>query len=142
MPTNYDPAKLIQVLAGIPITGYADGTFVTVVRNEDSFTLRVGATGEACRARSNNKSARITFTLLQSSATNDLLSGLSNLDEMSPGGDGIGPYSLNDLFGSTKLIAEKAWIVKPADVTYSQDVETREWTIETDSLTGNVGGNI
>jgi len=140
----YDPAQISLVAVGIPVSGFAEGTFVTVERNADSFNLTVGSDGDSCRARSNNKSGRITFTLLQSSLTNQLLSAAVNLDEISPSGDAIGPSQIKDnssTTATTLVFAEKSWIVKPANVEYSNEVTTREWIVETDDLVMNVGGN-
>lgn len=139
---NYDPATVIAVFAGIPLQGFADGTFISVEQNEDSFSLTVGADGEGCRSKTNNQSARITLTLLQSSLTNDALSAIHNVDLNSPLGDGIGPFLLKDLSGTTLLAAEKAWIVRFPASTYSRDPESREWIFETDLLVQNVGGNL
>lgn len=139
---NYDPAGMVIVFAGIPITGFADGTYVSVEQNEDSYSLVVGADGEGCRSKTNNRSGRITLTLLQSSAVNDLLSALHNVDINSPLGDGIGPFLMKDITGTTVVAAEKAWIVRQATSTYSRDPESREWIIESDYLVQNVGGNL
>lgn len=137
---NYDAKKVIQVFNNIPILGYADGTFVSVERNEDSFELTVGSDSEGCRSQVNNFSGRVTFTLGQWSATNDLLSALLTVDELT--GNGIGPYILKDLKGTTLVTAESAWIVKPANIEYDRSPTSREWIIESDRLIMAVGGNI
>jgi hypothetical protein len=49
MSQTYDPSMIVASFLGIPISGYADGTFVAVERNNESFTLMVGAGGEAAR---------------------------------------------------------------------------------------------
>lgn len=137
----YDPAAVTQILGTIPISGYADGTFISVEWNEDAFNLTVGVDKEACRAKTNNVSATITCTLLQSSITNDLLCALHQVDLNTPNGDGVVPYLLKDLTGRTLLTAETAWIRKMASVSFSKEAESREWVIETDALIGLVGGN-
>jgi hypothetical protein len=138
---KYDP-KAVSVIFGGPITGFADGTFVNVAFNEDLFNLVIGADGEACRSKTNNLSARITITLLQSSASNTFLSAAHNVDLNSPLGDGIVPFFLKDLSGDTIMAAENAWVVKPADTEYAREPGSREWTIETDNMQFNVGGNL
>ena len=138
--TTYGPEEGALIF-GAPITGYADGTFISIEQNEDDFTLTVGADGDACRAKTNNKSARMTITLLQSSASNDALSVIRGLDITTPSGDGILPFIWKDLSGRTFCVAEKAWIVKPPTVVYSRGVEAREWVLETDAMLWNVGGN-
>lgn len=140
---TYDAAQVAMVFSGIPILGIAEGTFVSCERNEDSFTLYTGASGEAARAKTNNRSGRITFTLMQTSATNDLLSAVANIDENSPSGDGIGPFLMKDLTGRTIVAAEKAWIVKQPTTNFAGEAsENREWVLETDELLFLlVGGN-
>lgn len=137
----YDAKAVSMIFAGIPISGLAEDTFVNVVRNEDSFSLMVGADGEATRAKTNNRSGRVTFTVQQSSDSNDLLSALHVADEISSAGDGIGPLLIKDLSGRTLITAEKAWIVKPPDTGFGRDVATREWVVETDALVMVVAGN-
>ena len=60
---TYDPKQISVIVGGAIISGFADGEFVTTERNEDAFTLNVGADGEGGRVKSNNKSGRITLTL-------------------------------------------------------------------------------
>ncbi len=139
--TTYDPDDVSAVFAGIPIAGYADGTFVEIEQDEDDFSLTVGSDGEACRAKTNNRAASMTVTLLQSSATNDLLSAKRNADILTPSGDGIGAFMVKDNSGTTVCNAQKAWIVKPPAVVYSRGVEARAWTFKTDSMDWFVGGN-
>lgn len=139
--STYDPSQVAIVFAGIPITGFADGTFLNVEQNEDSFTLQVGTDGDGCRSKSNNRSGRVTFTLGQWSACNDLLSALHNLDVNTPNGDGIGPLLIKDLSGTSMYIAEKAWITKPPAAGFGREAESREWIIETLDLEQHHGSN-
>lgn len=142
MTKNYDPNQIVQSFAGIPILGYAKGTFVNVAFNADAFNLTVGSSGEGCRAKTNDRSMIVTFTLLQSTQTNDLLSAIHNVDLLSPNGDGVGPYLLKDLQGTTLYTAETMWIKKFADLSYSDEVDARVWTLETDAGLANIGGNL
>ncbi len=138
---TYDPSQVTIIFAGVPVSGFGEGTFVSVERNEDSFALQVGADGEATRAKSNNRSGTVTVTLIQSSIVNDAFSALVALDENSPGGDGIGPLLIKDLSGRTLVAAETAWIRKPATVEFAREATEREWVIETDRLNIFAGGN-
>ena len=138
---TYSADEVIVTWGEIIFSGFADGTFVTVEQNEDSFALMVGADGDACRSKSNNRSGRMTATLLQSSGTNDLLSAAHNIDIQSPSGDGIKTLLVKDNTGRTLHTAENAWIVKPATTSFARETENREWTLETDNLQSFVGGN-
>ena len=138
---TYDPSQVALVAVVVPVSGFAEGTFITAERNEDSFNLSVGSDGESCRTRSNNKSGRITFVLQQSAAVNVLLSAVINADEITPSGDSIAPSTVTDTTGTTIIFAENSWFVRPANVEYSNETSTREWIIETDNLVMNIGGN-
>ncbi len=136
---TYDPKAVEIIFAGIPIEGFADGTFITVTRDNPSFNSLVGSDGEGARALTNDKSGTVTLTLLQTSVTNAALSAVINLDENT--GDGVAPLLIKDNSGTTLSSAETAWLEKPADVEYGREIANREWTIKTDSLEIVHGGN-
>jgi hypothetical protein len=139
---TYDPKMVAVVFRGIPITGFADGTFVTVEHNNDMFTLQVGADGHATRTKSNDNSGKITVTLTQSSPSNDPLTAIHNADRLAPKGVGIGPIQVKDLSGSSLHSAPTAWIMKPPSSAYAKDPQTREWVFETNELSNNPGSNL
>jgi hypothetical protein len=136
---TFDPANVTVVFAGIIVEGYADGSFITAARNNPMFNLKMGSSGEGARAKSNDKSGLVTLTLMQSSASNALLSAQAELDELQ--NDGVGSLLIKDLLGTTLVSAETAWLRKPSDVEYSNEITGRQWEIETDALNMFVGGN-
>lgn len=136
---QYDPAQVIVNVGGRDISGFADGTFVRCARNADAFTLAVGADGESTRAKSNNRSGRITITLQQSSPSNDYLNSLAEADEKT--NSGAVPAMVKDALGTTKANAKKAWVVKRPDGENAKEVQNREWVLETGNLEYDVGGN-
>lgn len=136
---TYDPSQVAIILGGFAMTGFADGSFVTVARNADAFALHIGTDGEGTRAKSSNKSGRITLTLSQSSDSNSILSGLATADELS--NNGIFPVLIKDNSGLSLYSAETAWIVKVPDSEFGRELGSREWIIETDNLVTFVAGN-
>jgi hypothetical protein len=137
----YDPASVLMSFAGIPIRGFADGTMVNIEFNEDAFSLQMGTDGEGTRSKTNNRSAKVTISLMQSSDTNDLLSGVHTLDLNSPGGDGVGPLLIKDGQGRSLFLAEKAWIMKSPGAEYGREATAREWVFEMSELIAVYGGN-
>ena len=136
--TTYDPSSIVASFAGVPLSGFADGTFVSVERSNDSFTLMVGAGGEAARSRSRNSSGKVTFTLMGTGVVNDLLSAVWRADELSA--TGVGSFILKDLNGTTLCAANNAWIVKPPKIEFGKEISTREWVIECESVYMKAGG--
>ncbi len=138
---TYDAKEVALIFAGFPISGFADGAFVTVDQTEDSFSLVVGSDGEGARSKNNNRSATITFTLLQTSESNAFLAASHNIDIRSPNGDGIGPVFVKDNSGNSLYTADKAWVRKPPAAEFGREVGSREWTIESHELINVTAGN-
>ena len=136
---TYNPKEVAVIVAGRIIGGFADGTFVGVERNNDSWTLSVGADGEGTRSKSSDRSGRFTITLNQSSESNEYLSELEIADDLS--GTGTFPVLIKDNSGTSIYEAETAWIVKPAGAPFGKESDNREWIIETDYLRVFTGKN-
>ena len=136
---TYDPKKVSVIIGGHIVTGYADGAFVTAARNNDTWTRVGGADGEQTRAKSNDKSGRITITLMQSSNSNAVLQGFMTADETA--NSGLIPALIKDVNGTDICSAELGWLVKPADRGFAKENSNREWIYETSELQF-VGGGI
>jgi hypothetical protein len=139
-PALYDPADYKIVVHGVPITGFADGTFVAVERNEDTFKLSIGANGDPVRSKSHNRSGKITVTLMQNHPDNDFLSQRAILDEQTSAA--IGPTLMKHLRGSTSYNAPNSWITKMPKAEHGKEAGNIEWVIETDALEMFIGGNV
>lgn len=135
---QYDPKKVIITFGGAIMSGFADGTFLTVTRREDAWSLQIGTDGEGTRSKSNNRSGSFELVLMQSSSSNDVLSALAEADELTNAG--VFPALVKDVNGSSLYSAETAWIVKIADSEFGRDAGPRTWKIETNELIVFVGG--
>lgn len=136
---NFDPKKIAVTVAGQLIHGFAKGTFVKIGRDEDGFSLMVGADGESTRAKNANKAGKFTFTLLATSASNDYLTSLHLADELS--GQSTFAVMVKDNRGTSLYAAATAWVVKPADAEWGVEAAQREWVIQTDELLPFAGGS-
>lgn len=135
---QYDPKNVSVIVGGKIMSGFSDGSWLKIVRNEDGWSLKVGVDGEGTRARNNNKSGRIELELMQSSGSNDDLSNFAALDEST--GTGAVPVLIKDNNGTTLATALTAWVKKFADGDFSKEVSARKWIIETDTLNVFIGG--
>jgi hypothetical protein len=134
-----DPKLFHITVAGRALSGFADGTYIRVERRNPTYSLTVGADGEAARAKSNDKSGSVTVTLIQTSADNDFLSDLALADELTNAG--VFPLTIIDDNGSTVVGAAQAWITQPAAIENAKEVQGREWVIESGSMDMFTGGN-
>lgn len=137
---TYDPHNVQIIMGGFAISGFADGTFISVAYDEDAYNKTVGADGEVSRARSNNQCATVTLTLKQTSNSNDDLSALFEFDKVNDAG--IVPLMVKEIgSGRTLMFTQAAWVQRAPDVNYSKDVEDRAWTVATGQISTFIGGN-
>ncbi len=126
----YDPDQIVFTFAGIPVSGYADGTFISAAPTGESFTVKQGADGEVTRTKTNIKTWRVTLTLEATSDSNDVLSQLANLDLEEPNGAGVAPLGIADLSGRTIFGAPEAWIVQHPTIEFAKEGGQREWIFD------------
>jgi len=135
---QFDPKQLAIICGGNQLTGYAEGTFINVEKDEDDWSLTVGSDGEGVRAKSNNNSATVTFTCTQGSIANDILSAFRSSDQLNNAG--TFPFMMKDNNGRSLMVAETMWVQKPAAFEGSNEPTSREWVLRTDNLQILVAG--
>lgn len=136
---TYDPNQIIVTFMGVPLTGFAEGSFVKIKRNGDAFTKSKGADGSVDRVNNNAFDFEVGLTLKQTSPMNEYLSGLLAADQLSNAG--TGPMTIMDNNGVTLFAAGQAWVKKDPDVEFSDKMSDREWTFDTGAAALLVGGN-
>lgn len=136
---TYDPASVVISVGGVPMSGFADGTFLTVDRDENAFTKVTGADGTSTRVKSNNRSGTMTLTLKQSSPSNDILSGFAALDELS--NLGVVPIIIKDLSGNSLFFSATGWVQKYPSTEFAKEISNREWTLDLVDVDMFVGSN-
>ena len=137
---TYDPGLVVITLGNDPIQGpFADGTFITVERNEELYSQKVGADGEVSRARNRNRSGKITLRLHQTSPSNEVLSSLAFTGENQ--GTDVLPISVEDLSGTALHSGGQAWVQKYPTAENAKETTDREWVIGVADLSMLVGSN-
>lgn len=136
---TYDPKMVTISFLGQTLSGFADGTFITITRSGNLFNKKKGAAGDVERINTNALDFSVELTLQQTAASNQVLSGLANADSV--GNVGVGPLQVKDLNGDTLFLAPQAWIAKDPDVTYGDDTNGRTWLFETGDAGLNLAGN-
>jgi hypothetical protein len=139
--TTYDPRLVTVIFGGMPIDGFADGTFVGVEPSADRYTRVVGADGEVTRAKSVDNSHIVTITLLQSSRSNQFLSLVAQADRITS--KGVLPLEIVDGSGSTVLAWSQAYIAKDPSWAYAKENTDRTWEFQTGQIAvENKGGTL
>ncbi len=143
-PKNYDPGRIVLVINGTQIQGYAPDTFVKVSRSVPTFTQKAGADGQVVRTKSRNKMGQFEITLLASSSSNDVLATMQAADENGNGSpsSAVGPAMLKDLNGNTLCAGTNGWVTQPPDIEYAVESGNRTWIVACDDLTIFAGSSV
>ena len=136
---TYDPKQVIVTIGGVPMSGFSDGTFLEIDRNEPTWNTVVGADGLVTRGKTNNFSGTLTLTLKQSSPSNDVLSGFMAVDEATNAG--IFPILVKDLSGNSIYFAGQAWVTQYANSTFDKNITDRQWVLTMAEADIFVGSN-
>jgi len=139
---RYNAKAVVANLGPVPIIGWADGQFINVALNEDTFALTMGTDGFGCRSTTNNYSGRITFTLGQWSPSNAGLKVLWLADRASMGNAPVWPFKMVDGNTGALVVAAHAWVIKPADQGFERDPTSREWIIESENIVMTPGVSV
>jgi hypothetical protein len=124
---TYDPKDVNVIVDGVALTGFAEDTFVSAERTEDTFTEYVGAKGEVAMAESNNRTGEITVTLEGTSPSVEYLNGLASRK----GKNAIVPVSVVDLNDDSRVVISgaEARVRKPAVYEAGKEIAEREFVL-------------
>lgn len=137
---TYDPKLIIVTFGTIPVTAFAEGTFVTITRNGAIFEKSRGADGTVDRINKNAGDFSVELTIKQTSLTNDLFSAVAIADQIS--NTGKAPLTVKDLNGATLFFAAQAWVATDPNDEYSDSLGSRTWMLDTGIAEKFTGGNV
>ncbi len=130
--STYDPQRVLIILGAAPVSGFADGTYVTIEQDGESFTKKVGADGEVARTRMASRMATMALTLMATSTFNAILSALH-------AADAIFPVLVKD--GANIISSAEGWVEKPPAFERGTEVGDAQWTIALAKWVPVFGGN-
>ncbi|ELX8340847.1 DUF3277 family protein [Pseudomonas aeruginosa] len=138
---TYSPDDVKIIVGGVhAVGGLVDGTFVEIEHNAPIYTSRVTMDGVVERVYNDNPLYHVTITLMQTSASNDVLTMMLNTDRLT-GNRGKFPMMIRDTKGTTSFLADAAWIVDYPRTVYSNGIEARQWQFDCTSVAFGLGGN-
>ena len=141
MPVKtYDPLTVKVVYGVFPLGGFAKKSAIHVERESNTFNRVRGINGKVCRHRTLFKGGQITLTLQQTSMSNAILSSLTLVDDNFA--VAILPFVILDIANGSTMLSAKAWVRKPADIVYSEDLSERVWIFECADIDIFANGNL
>lgn len=144
---NYAPDDFVIVISKgdftHTVTGYADGSFVSMNRLVPSSTPYVGVgSNSSGRVKRKVTSMTVDITLHQYSPSNTVLQQLQIADANTTNNDWVFNAMLKDPSGMTVASTNSAIIASPPTVDFSSETSTRTWQIYFFGSDLFIGGNI
>lgn len=137
---SYIPESVNCLIAGfIPIEGFVDGTFISIDKDEMPYSSVRMPDGTIARKYNNSQTYTITITLHNGAETNNLLTKLWQVDEITQRGKF--PLLIKDQSGSDLLFSTESWIEGIPSLTKSNSIDSRVWVIKSAYAVINIGGN-
>lgn len=138
---NYSPESVVCLVAGIiPLNGLVEGTFITVTKDIMPFSSTRTPDGTVARLYNNDQTYTITLALHSGSESNDLMTKLWQLDEITQRGKF--PLLIKDSSGTDLFFSTTTWIEQIPGIVKSVSVESREWVLRSSQATINIGSNM
>jgi hypothetical protein len=136
---SYSPDGVNCLAFGIPLDGFADGTFITIGKDRVPFGSTETADGQVARLYTNSQTYTISLTLHRGSTSNDVLTKLWQLDEISQRGKF--PLFIKDLSGTDLFFSTNTWIEGIPNMVQSTNFDTRTWILRSSQAVINIGSN-
>lgn len=134
--TTYSPKDVILTMAGYQVIGW---TSISVQSPQGIFLPIKGIRGKHTRVPIEDASATISIALSQTSPSNDVFSRIAQLD--SEFETGCIDLLLKDRSGRTVFESHEAYITANPNITFTDTIEERVWTMFCQKTLTNIGGN-
>lgn len=137
---TYIPESVVCLVAGVlPVEGYLDGTFINIEKVKVPFKSITTPDGVTARLQNEDKTYNVSITLHNGSSSNDVLTKLWQLDEIT--GRGKFPLLIRDGSGSDLFFSTTTWIEQPPSIVKSNGIDGRTWVLKSAYAIINIGGN-
>lgn len=123
------------------LSGFSEDSIVNIERMAETYTLYTGADNTSTRVYNASKSATVTLSLQQSSASNDVLSLLYQNDSAAPSSDGLFSIYITDAGGRSRYFSDNAYVGVVPNSPFANSMQTRDWVIHAHDLETTIGGN-
>ena len=123
------------------LSGFSEDSIVQIERVAETFTMYTGADNTSTRIYNANNSAKLTLSLQQTSASNDILSAMYHNDAASRDSSGLFSIQIKDNSGRSNYFSDDAYIGVVPNSNFNNSMQTREWVIHAHNLQTVIAGN-
>lgn len=123
------------------VSGYSEDSIVNIERTAETFTMYTGADNTSTRIYNANKSATVTLSLQQTSASNDILSLLYANDSATRNSSGLFSLQISDSSGRSRYFSDDAYVGVVPNSQFGNSMQVRDWVLHAHNLDTYIGGN-
>ncbi len=134
-----DPSELELNIMGVSVKGFTKGTFVTVSRNDPTFSQKRSLKGKTQVRKNSNSFYTFNFILDSGVSSNSWIHALYQMQESY----GIAfpvPVLFKDAMGTSTFFCKAAYLQEP-QATFGSDSTTREWSLICNDVSHIIGSN-
>lgn len=136
---NYSPDEVNCLAFGIPLSGFGNGTFITITKDKVPYTTTETPDGTITRLYTNSQTYTIALTFHRGSTSNDVLTKLWQLDEITQRAKF--PLLIKDLSGTDLFFSTNTWIEGIPSIVESTTFDSRTWVLRSSQAVINIGSN-
>lgn len=136
---SYCPEDVNCLAFGIPLSGFTDGTFITISKDKVPYGTTETADGSIARLYTNSQTYTIALTFHRGSSSNDVLTKLWQLDELTQRAKF--PLFLRDLSGTDLFFSTNTWIEGIPNLVQGTNFDSRTWVLKSSQAVVNIGSN-
>lgn len=137
---TYDPKAVFMSYGPVILADFADGSFITCEADQDDYRVERGTDGRCDFVRNIGRTFTVTASIMQTSAVNDLLSGMRVSDFTAF--TGTWPLIIKSLQGLDLQFFPQSRIIAPPKIGYGDTTSAREWMFKCINGDMFVGGNL
>ena len=138
---TYAAKKMVTLINGLPLRGFSDSDMVTVALDEESFVKYMSVDGQGSRSANGNSAGTFTFSLAQTSASNQIFSEILKTDiKRSDGSVKCDVTIVDPNSNGTYYKSVTCWIKGMPESGFNKEISTREWVVDSTDIDWNIAG--
>lgn len=131
---TYSPKDVVVVWNGIPLTGFAEDSFLRLEWSEDVFTKHVSANGKLALTKSADETGTVEIELMATAPDNFYLGAIEKAQRLAPESVAFSNFVINDPSGNSLAVAINAFIMTRPSVDLGKDQNSKTWVFGCEKL--------
>lgn len=124
---TYSPERVDTSWGGVELTGFAEGTAITLRRNTDNSAQAVGMQGDVGITKTANRTGQVEMVFMQTAETNRILSAVQAAQDLEDSDVIRGDIVITDPSGGMIALAQRCHIMTPPEVALGDDQSPKTW---------------